>query len=201
MGSRDGREALRFRHYAPDARVIAIEANPELHAKMVADPLLVPAAIETMNLAVSNADGEASFTIFKRNKGTGSLRLKPGREVIATHAVPMRRLDTVVDPGNGRTALWIDVEGCTYEALEGAAGLMHSIDVIHAEIEGEEVFSGQKTAREVLTLLSEKNFMRIDGDVPTGYRGGNVVFLRSDIARRLSIFLPVLAYKCYSHIR
>ena len=99
-----------------------------------------------------------------------------------------------------RIALWVDVEGVAYEALEGAAGIMDSVVLIHTEVEAQELFAGQRTSGDVYALLARHGFTFLDGGTPVGRRAGNAVFVRSDLASRLSVLMPVLAYKCYSRV-
>jgi hypothetical protein len=72
--------------------------------------------------------------------------------------------------------------------------------LIHTEIEAQELFAGQRTSGDVFALLARHGFTFLDGGTPVGRRAGNAVFVRSDLASRLSVLMPVLAYKCYSRL-
>jgi FkbM family methyltransferase len=201
VGSRDGSDALRFRRYAPGARIIAIEANPELHGRMEANPELRRAKIETKNAAASDKAGTASFAIFNEHKGTGSLRQKIGAQAHESYVVPTVRLDSMIQGVPGPTALWIDVEGLSYEVIQGASGILSSVVLVHAEMEAQELFAGQRTSQELTMLLEQKGFTLVDGGVPPGRRAGNAIFVPTAVARRLSVLIPVVAYKGYSRVR
>ena len=75
IGSRDGRESLKFRSILPDSKVIAFEANPENYAKMVDDHSLVEHAIDVVNQAVSDKHGVIDFYKIDTNETWKKLSL------------------------------------------------------------------------------------------------------------------------------
>jgi FkbM family methyltransferase len=200
VGSRNGREALTFRQTAPAARVVAIEANPELYSAIRSDPQVIAAGIEVLPFAASDRIGRATFSIFNERKGTGSLRRKTGNRIHGTFEVETRRLDELTGDAQ-RIALWLDVEGAAHEALDGCAGAMSRVVAVHAEVEAVSLFDDQKTRGAVDALMAERGFAAIDGGVPAGRRAGNVVYLRADLARRPGVLAAVLAYKLYVRAR
>jgi hypothetical protein len=74
IGSRDGSDALNFKQFNPNAEVIAIEANPTLFEKMSDNKQLSEHGVKIFNLAATNTNGTATFSIFNEKKGKGSLR-------------------------------------------------------------------------------------------------------------------------------
>jgi len=142
VGSLNGADALRFRRAAPRADILAFEANPENYHAMVATPVLRRAGIETLPYAAAERDGEAEFFVVPvagpenlARRGMSSLYQRPepdrrGKSV----RVPTRRLDGVLATRSTdvtRIALWIDAEGAAYEVLQGAAGVLDRVLLIH----------------------------------------------------------------------
>jgi len=191
IGSRDGSDALEFRRASPTSRILAFEANPDLYGKMREDPRVAAAGIEVHNFAISNETGEASFGVFNKEKGLGSL-MEPGhREVSESLTVKTRRLDEVPELQESEsTALWIDVEGASFEVVEGARGIMSSVILVHAEVEFERVFANQKVAGELSAQMEGVGFVPFFTGVKRSGQQGNIVFLRSEIAGRLGTIGP-----------
>lgn len=189
VGSRNGKDALAFRAACPDARIVAIEAHPQLAERMRQDASLARARIEVLHCAVSDADGEATFTVYQGEKRLGSL-MDPGeRPVAEAIRVPTRRLDGL--PGlalAGRTALWIDVEGATYQALEGASRLLDSVILLHTEAEWEEAWAGQKLAGDIEALLAKHALVPVFTGMKRHIPQGNIVFARRELAAQVSGF-------------
>ena len=189
VGSRDGSDALAFRAACPGARIVAIEAHPELAAKMQRDPALRAARIEVQPCAVSDADGEATFTVYSGEKRLGSLMDPGARPVAEAIRVPTRRLDGIPGlVGAGRSALWIDVEGATYQALQGAARLLDSVILLHTEAEWEEAWAGQKLAVDLEALLAQHALVPVFAGMKRRIPQGNVIFARRELAAQVSGF-------------
>ncbi len=189
VGSRDGSDALAFRAACPRARVVAIEAHPQLAERMAKDPVLARERIEVRHCAVSDSDGEATFTVYQGEKRLGSL-MDPGeRPVAEAIRVPTRRLDGLPGlVGAGRTALWIDVEGATYQALQGASRLLDSVILLHTEAEWEEAWAGQKLAGDLVALLAQHALVPVFTGMKRHIPQGNIVFARRELVREVSGF-------------
>lgn len=201
VGSRDGSDALRFKTFVPDAKVIAIEANPDLHAAMAENASLSEADIESLNCAVSNSEGEATFSIYNQKKGTGSLRKRSNRDDLKSVTVQTRRLDNIVAPGSyRRIALWIDIEGNSYEAIEGADRILDSVIVAHAEVESTEMFEEQVTEKKFRQLMRNRGFIEVEGGIKSGRTNGNIIFVAADTAKSPLMFTRLMGYKIYAHL-
>jgi FkbM family methyltransferase len=186
VGSRDGSDALAFRAASPASRILCFEANPRLYAGMRADPRLSEAGIEIFPFAVSDSTGEARFRIFNAEKGMGSLLPRVDAPDAETFAVPTRRLDDLPEArGAGGVALWVDVEGCSYQVVEGAKGLLDRVVVIHAEVETRAFWAEQRLAGDLSRMLAGHGFspvlVRMKRRTP---EQGNAIFLREELARR-----------------
>ena len=75
-------------------------------------------------------------------------------------------------------AMWIDLEGCAYEALTGATQALKTTSAIMVEVEDKPYWNGQKTSADVHNLLAEAGFIAVGRDFE--YDGQyNVVFISS----------------------
>lgn len=198
VGSRDGSDSLAFRAACPRARIVAIEAHPRLAERMQRDPALARARIEVQACAISDADGRAAFSVYSGEKALGSL-MDPGpRRVAEVIEVPTRRLDAIPGlAGSGPTALWIDVEGATGRVLQGAAGLLGSVVLLHTEAEWEPIWAGQKLAGDLVELLAGHALVPVFTGMKRSGRQGNLVFARRELAAELSGFGPQAAALLY----
>lgn len=198
VGSKDGADALRFRAAVPGAAIYAFEAHPQNSAAMRADPMLRASAIETVELAVSDFDGEAEFFVVEAGtwpgeewRGMSSLHRRAAQsQALAATRVKTCRLDSFLKqvPGSSaRVALWIGAEGKGYEVLAGAEGLIDNVQLVHVEVElAPCITPEQKFYAEVEALLTSKGFQELACDRDAGEPQFNVVFARlpADIRMR-----------------
>lgn len=198
VGSRDGRDALSFREAAPLARIIACEGNPSLAQAMRDDAQLAAARIEVEHCAAGAAEGTGQFFVFNEQRGTGSLLPRvPGEGAVhAEIAVPVRRLDTLPRVQLAETvALWIDVEGCAYEVLEGARGILSHVILIHVEVESREFWKDQKLASDVQALLAQYGFAPVYERNKRGKGQGNIIFLKREMAERRDVARDIVRFE------
>jgi FkbM family methyltransferase len=198
VGSMNGHDALAFRRVLPRARVLAFEPNPHNLMLMRADQRLVDRHIEIMPLAATNYDGEAQFHLVRADyssahhrRGMSSLHERED-EALRAGAVTVRaaRLDTVLRPGAGprRVALWLDVEGNAFEALEGAGELLRSVCLLHVEVETRPCIGrGQRLYGDVRRLVTEAGLVEIATDQASSAEQFNALYLRRDAGPALAI--------------
>jgi FkbM family methyltransferase len=168
VGSLDGTHALRFHKLAPGARVVAFEANPHNVALLRQNADFVQAGIELVPKAVSNHDGQLTFFVEETSaeeswrKGTSSTRRRIETSLGATPTeVEALRLDSFVGQRSdlkAPIAMWIDVEGASYEALEGIEGIRARVLLLHVEVETREHWAGQHLKPDVEALLARLGF-------------------------------------------
>jgi FkbM family methyltransferase len=201
IGSRDGSDALNFKKFNPNAEIIAIEANPALFEKMSDNQQLSEHGVKVFNLAATNTDGTATFSIFNKKKGTGSLRKRSDGQLVKTFNVKTQRVDSLVkDAQFQKIALWIDVEGNSFEVIEGCEKLMSSILIVQAEVEAKKIFEDQVTQQEIRSRMGANGFIEIEGGVRSGANSGNIIFLRKEIAGKPSFFFRFMVKKMYFRI-
>ena len=193
VGSMNGHDALAFRRVLPRARVLAFEANPHNVEAMKADASLLEQRIEIYPVAVTNFDGVATFHLVaadyssdNNRRGMSSL-LERGNPALRDRqiTVPAARLDTSLKRDGmiqRRLALWLDVEGKACEVLEGAAGLLDELLLLHVECESTPcVAQGQKLYPELRQFLRDAGFVQIATNHPPSFEQFNAVFVRGDL--------------------
>jgi FkbM family methyltransferase len=206
VGSMDGSEALSFHARVPRARILALEPHPENFARMLADPRLCRAGIDLICAAATDAAGRAPFFLVPAGDGEQA-RARRGmssllqREASACPAervdVQTLRLDELLRlpaEAGERMALWIDVEGKAFEAVEGMQRIAAQVQLLHIELEAEACISPrQRLAADVHALLEQLGFEELATDLPRSNPQYNAVYLRRGqtasasrrIARRL----------------
>ncbi len=190
VGSMDGSESIGFRQALPAAALFAFEANPENLRPMQANPVLREKDVQIVPMAAANYDGLAEFFIVQADysahnyqRGMSSLYKRgDGSALQATVSVPTTRLDSFFRQKGLRDlklALWIDVEGKAYEVIEGAAGLMEQLRVLHVEVETSACIApGQKLYGDVKAILESCGFVELACDNPPCMPQLNIVFVR-----------------------
>jgi len=160
VGSLDGAQSFNAEKSFPEATIIAFEANPGNAALIRNEVRRRSSRVLLEELAVGKANGKAVFHLqspAKGNKGMSSLLDRfdsPNRGDGKEISVDLRRLDSF-PVGNARNiALWIDVEGTGYQVLEGITGIITNTKFVHIEVETEPVWKGQKTARDIVSLMT-----------------------------------------------
>jgi FkbM family methyltransferase len=201
VGSMDGADALRFRAAARAAKIHAFEPNPGNLQRMRANPALRNNNINIVPLAVTNYDGDGEFYIIPAGyfpgeswRGMSSLYKRFDRpELLTTLCVKTARLDTFlareVSPAL-RVALWVDVEGKAHEVIEGGAGLMHYVWLLHVEVETSLCIAAeQKFYPQVKALLRSAGLIELATDGEPTQVQFNALFVRSDlpVAVRLKV--------------
>lgn len=189
VGSMNGADALAFRGVLPRARVVAFEPNPRNLQHMSADKRLRERDVEVLPVAASNFDGECVFHLVRADyshdnnrRGMSSLLLRrDARLHDAAITVTAARLDSALarDAAPRRLALWVDVEGAACEVLEGAAGLLDELQLLHVEVETAACIAAtQKLYPELRRLLEQAGFVFLASDHPVHFEQFNAVFLR-----------------------
>ena len=195
VGSMNGADARAFRRVLPGARVIAFEPNPMNLQSMRTDARLRERGIDVLPLAITNHDGEAPFFLVKADyaaahdrRGMSSLYERVVPE-LRDGAIPARtaRLDTVLARRNGepsrRIAMWIDVEGKSFEAIQGAQGVLAETLLLHVEVETEPCIGpAQKLHSEVDALLEAEGFVQIARDRAAREPQFNALYVRRELS-------------------
>jgi FkbM family methyltransferase len=210
VGSLNGADALRFRGVRSAAAIFAFEANPVNERRMRASPALGCARIEVVPLAICERDGEADFFVVDAThaplarQGMSSLYLRTPAEHRGTAVrVACGRLDGFLAPRVTRTAriaLWIDVEGKAFEALQGAQAILDRVALIHVEVETVPcIGERQRLLPEVHALLAANGFRILGTDQATSAMQFNALYVREHFARRGMTVAPARAAAFLRH--
>lgn len=160
VGANKGQFAAFARHRWPAARLLCFEPLPDPRTKL---ETVVRGRAEVHPIALGNAEGEANMHLASREDSSSLLPLGDAQKQYFSMdeervvSVPVRRLDTVVhlDDLKLPALLKIDVQGFEFETLQGAAGLLRSIDAVYVECSFVELYVGQKLAADVTDFLRE----------------------------------------------
>jgi FkbM family methyltransferase len=190
IGSLNGQESLVFKRAYPEAHVVAFEANPYNFRRLVQDAEILATDIEVENFAVWNDDGRVPFRITEvdlqnpmENFGTSSILRHPDVVVREIIEVPCTRIDRFLAghcPHSRRVAIWMDIEGAEYEALQGIAGSLDRILMIHVETSNTPMREGQKVFRELNEMLIDFGFQSIGSNFD-GRTWGDVLYVKKDL--------------------
>jgi len=139
--------------------VYVFEAHPELYEKIVKIH-----NFNAYNCAVFNEEKEIDFNIVPINStNTGLSSMLELKDNIATKKVSVKaiRMDNFLNKNNIETIsfLKLDVEGVTYEVLEGFGERIKDIEALHIEAEhGEVIFKANKYFDDISELLKRNGF-------------------------------------------
>jgi FkbM family methyltransferase len=192
VGSMNGADAVIFSAAAPRSRVYAFEPNPLNFRLLEARRgFFQERNISLVPAAASNYDGVAEFFLVDADysqadprRGMSSLYRRSG-EWASAAAVRVRttRLDSFLAaecPGDARLAVWIDTEGAAYEVIEGLAGVVERVHLLHVEVETSAcIGANQKLYREVQALLRRLGFSELATDHAPSQVQFNALFVRS----------------------
>ncbi len=203
VGSMNGADALAFSAAAPQSRVYAFEPNPVNFGLMAADGAIRERNIRIEPLAATNFDGQAEFFLVAADyahvdmrRGMSSLYRRGGEWAPeAVVRVTTARLDTflaVHSAPDARVALWIDTEGNAYEVIEGLAGVVSRVHLLHVEVETSPCIGAQqKLYRDVKALLERQGFTQLATDHAPSQVQFNALFVRDDPAASMRLRLAV----------
>lgn len=207
IGSRDGMQALLFRHLRPDAQVHAFEANPVNFAVMSRDSRLSAEGIKIHPCLIADKNGTIDFFVEdidyadpEANRGRSSMLHRPAEKVKEVVKAPAYRIDTFLAEHAGqakRMCLWIDAEGAEYFIVQGMSGIKDRVFAIHVETSTFEMFLGQRLYPELKELLRTFGFSPCGDNMDQGRRWGDVVFIRDDWRKELGFRFTLLKWKAY----
>lgn len=178
----------------PDARCIALEANPYVYG--VHRERLGELGVEYYHLAAAATNGQVTLHIptsvrgRPRNRDTirmaslGFHRNADGYEAAAVEAV---RVDDFVDlTEDDRLVAWIDVEGASDVVLSGGHDVLARADAVYIEVERVETWTGQWLDTDVAGFFRDLGKVPAIRDIQRGNQY-NVVFLDDELAARAAV--------------
>lgn len=179
IGAHEAGFSQRMKRALPDSRVVAFEANPEVHARHRA--VLDAAGVEYLMTCMADTEGERTFNIPVRRtrvKATmGSVLEDSEAEDHIRYRVPGVTLDGFLGADQGAVALWIDVEGAMGQVLAGGAATLRRCVALFAELETTARWPGQTLAHEVLPAITQAGLVPLLADTQREWQF-NVLFVR-----------------------
>ncbi len=155
IGAHEGQELKLYKEMGFKT-ILLIEADPDTYRLLEATVARAGIGPEirgnTINVAISDHDGHATFYRTNNSQSNSLLRLKDHLEVypqireVEHIRVPCRRLDTLlnelkIDPSLFNY-LHMDIQGGEYHALQGATNTLGYIEAITSEVNTREMYSG-----------------------------------------------------------
>lgn len=185
--SRWAREAF------PQARVLAFEANPHVHAKYAEE--LTHAGVDYRNQAVGPVTGEIELNLPLEIAGDprsldshmASIAIHRDLGESVTVTVPSVRLDDHLRLAEDERAVaWIDVEGANEAVLSSGPEVLDHVDALHIEVERRAMWEGQWLDTDVARHLADHNLVPVARDLqkPRQY---NVIYVRSSLVERTAV--------------
>jgi len=191
IGACEGHDTQEFAVLFPRGRVIAFEAHPQLHQRLVERTRGLP-NVDCVGLAMSD---HAGVQVFHQSSGasrvSGSL-LRPSEHLQRHPAVVFSSADEVLIPCAtldqyvGQMApervdlIWMDVQGAELMALKGAERTLSLTTWIYLEVSRAPLYEGAAPYSEIKQFLSSLGFEVEREFLPPEWHGeGNVLFARS----------------------
>jgi FkbM family methyltransferase len=157
VGSLDGKDSEYFKMQFPHATVIAFEGLKENWESAS------PSGIKWCNTVIASYDGETTYHVkhFNKEMSTGIHGIYDRGAMYGTEkrTVKCYRLDSMFYSEERIDMMKIDVEGATWDVLEGMGDLLDAVKIMHIETETIPYFIGQKMLHdEVCSYLTDRNF-------------------------------------------
>jgi len=207
VGSMDGSDSKKFTKLVPTADVVAFEGNPNNYSDMLNDVELQKLGIRVEHRLISNQPGNRPFFLqlpkcdsTKFNRGTSSAlrRTEQGMEIkeVSIGAVRIDSYLTQEYPNKKTVAVWVDVEGYSYEVLEGIHDILDHVYIIHIETETQEIWPGQKIEADLLALAKSMGFILLARGAHKIQR--DIILIKENwyIANRSKILALLYISKC-----
>lgn len=164
LGSRDGHDAAKMADIFQASRVIAIEANPYCAGEI---NRTYP-EFEVVNVAIAQQTGMVKFYAVKPEYGEvilgqSSLLYKDAyREIANEILIPAYTMDDFVESLkiDEIECMKIDVEGATYEVLEGFTKIRMT-RLFHIESEHKEFWEGQKLYEDTARFMEDAGYEQV----------------------------------------
>lgn len=186
IGSRDGDDANFLAETLNADEVYIFECHPECF-KNISQKY---PHFNNINLAISNFCGKSTFNAIYTNlgeMGISSLRNRNDDYYTSrdtrTVEVEVSTIKNIMEQYNINSNVdlcKIDVEGCTYEVLEGFEDKIKKINMFHLEVEEVQIWNGQKTSAEVSEFMRDNNFLLIE-DKRFAQHSLDLVWINKDV--------------------
>ena len=164
LGSRDGHDANAMNSIFRATRTVIIEANPECYLDIIRN---YP-DFESYKIAITDHSGWVEFYAMSHDNsvsalGQSSLLYRDFYDTMASKiAVPGETMDEFVRMAriDSIEAMKIDVEGATYQVLEGFTKIRMT-RLLHIESEHKVYWEGQKLYEDTARFMKEAGYEQV----------------------------------------
>ena len=169
VGCCEASASKHVKKFIPNCQVFAYDADPKAFINYNIE--LKDLGIIHTWAAMSNKDTDTIFYIQDPSIrktvevwGNNSLKTKPYLPTkYVEFPIKSYRLDTL-HTQDKTYCIWMDVEGLTFQVLQGAEGILKNTKYILLEVESKQLWDSQVTDAEVIVFLQNKGFKIIASD-------------------------------------
>jgi FkbM family methyltransferase len=188
----------------------AFEANPYTHDAFVRRLARRAPALNYHHMAISDADGEATFQI--RRAASGRTMRKATNNSLLTRENPQTEYETVTVPasrldsflagtglGDRPYSAWIDVEGALSKVTAGFGTALRSCLSLIVEVEEKRFWQDQMLVHDVMDYMDGQGMVPVARDFEYRHQY-NLLYLRKDVFARSDVRMVLSRYLSTSHI-
>jgi FkbM family methyltransferase len=208
IGAHEASFSRTIKQKLPDSRVVAFEANPQVHEKFKA--IVEATGVEYRFQCIADENRTYDFLIPGKEPGKevttmGSIHNTNiwSMETMKKYQVEGRRLDDFLGDGIATNAMWVDVEGAIGSVLAGAENALKHTVLFFAELEATARWDGQILDVDVIAKLAEQGLYPVLRDIQRHKWQHNIVFLHQDVLRSPAVLQICARFmaKTLAHVR
>ncbi|HEY3531448.1 MAG TPA: FkbM family methyltransferase [Nocardioides sp.] len=194
LGAHEGTFSTWAKGTFPEARCLALEANPYVHRRYREQ--LDRAGVDYRHLAAASTNGTVTVniplsigrrTVDPEKSRMASLGIHRGSHEHEAVDVEAVRVDDLVHPTDtDRIVAWIDVEGASDAVLTGAREVLSRVAAVYIEVEGVELWSGQWLDVDVARFFRDLGKVPVMRDIQRR-NNYNVVFVGEELAAQQQV--------------
>jgi FkbM family methyltransferase len=140
----------------PAAHFLLFE--PTVEARPAMEEIAAQYRATLFHLALGSSDGELTLHVRRDLEGSSLLEEVSEVDIATEYAVPVRRLDGLVDTVERPALAKIDVQGYEMEVLKGMVGLLPQIDAVLVEVSTIAALKGGAEVREVFAFFTDRGW-------------------------------------------
>lgn len=196
IGAHEATFACAMKAALPKSRVVAFEANPEIHGKVEARARA--AGVEYLHRCIADENKAYELSVPGEDRpylAMGSLLEYKKQGSFITYTVEGVTLDSFLGDVSATNVMWIDVEGAIGMVLAAARNSLAQCQLLFAELEASERWEGQMLDMEVIRRLAEFDLFPVMRDIQRHKWQHNVLFVRGSALRD-----PEVQKACFSFI-
>lgn len=200
-GAYDATASQKVRTLCPDAKIVALEANPYNHKALSEATDYREVGIDYLNLAASDSVGSISFKI-QSSKGGEPIPLQSEKNSILARTeqgityeevnVASTTIDTQTESFD-RISLWIDVEGASRQVLTGASASLSRTITALIEVEINPFWENQWLCLDVCRFMGSKGFIPVARDFEY-WQQFNVLFIHRHTMKEPQVLKEIEYY-------